>query len=134
MKVSQIHAAQRWKSLPPNIWSDWNEAYLWEIWYEYTERHFHRAELTSEIACEHWEESEVFRTVVTRNPSLWDITPYSLLKVDRCFGGIYHLHLQCRRKSQERNQHEAGSNQSSALLTFKELHDVVCQKIGLFTV
>jgi hypothetical protein len=34
-----------------------------------------------------------------------------LLKISLCFGGKYCLHLQGGRRSQERNQHEAGSKQ-----------------------
>jgi hypothetical protein len=43
---------------------------------------------------------------------LWDATPCSLLKVNRRFRELNLLHLQGRRTSQARNQHEAGSNQS----------------------
>jgi hypothetical protein len=38
-----------------------------------------------------------------------DITPCSPLRINWCFGGTCGLHLQGRRISQERNQHEAGS-------------------------
>jgi hypothetical protein len=51
----------------------------------------------------------------------WDITPCSLLKVDRRFGGIYRLHLQCRRVSQARDQCEAGSRQSSGDMFFRNV-------------
>jgi hypothetical protein len=37
----------------------------------------------------------------------WDIPPWSPLKVNRYFGGTYRLHLQSRRISQARNQHES---------------------------
>jgi hypothetical protein len=46
---------------------------------------------------------------------VWDITPCSPLKVNRHFGGIYHLQLQARRISRARNQREAGSKQSSTM-------------------
>jgi hypothetical protein len=49
-----------------------------------------------------------------KNPIFWDITPCSPLKVDRRFGVSYRIHLQVRRISQARNQHEARSKQSSA--------------------
>jgi hypothetical protein len=47
-----------------------------------------------------------------KSPIFWDITPFSPLKVKRHFGGKCSLHLQGRRISQVRNQHEAGSQQS----------------------
>jgi hypothetical protein len=43
----------------------------------------------------------------------WDITTCSPLKANRRFGGTCRFHLQGRRRCQERNQPEAGSNQSS---------------------
>jgi hypothetical protein len=42
----------------------------------------------------------------------WGITPCSPLNINRHLGGKSHLHYQGRRESQERNQHEAGSNQT----------------------
>jgi hypothetical protein len=39
---------------------------------------------------------------------LWDIRTFSPVKMNRPFGGIYRLHLQERRVSQEREQREAG--------------------------
>jgi hypothetical protein len=39
----------------------------------------------------------------------WDITPCNPLKVSRHFGGTCRLHLQSRRLTQARNQHDAGS-------------------------
>jgi hypothetical protein len=45
--------------------------------------------------------------VFTKSFILWNITPTSSLKVDRCFRGTYHLHLQGRRISQTKKQHEA---------------------------
>jgi hypothetical protein len=35
-----------------------------------------------------------------------DVSPFSPLKVNRCFGGTFSLHLQGRRKKQARNQPE----------------------------
>jgi hypothetical protein len=37
---------------------------------------------------------ENFTTVIMKSNIFWDITPYSLLSVNRRFGGTYHLHLQ----------------------------------------
>jgi hypothetical protein len=45
---------------------------------------------------------EVLTPVVMKNSIFWDITPCSLLKVNRLFGGIYRHHLQGRRISQAR--------------------------------
>jgi hypothetical protein len=42
----------------------------------------------------------------------WNITPCSLVKVNRCLGGKYRLHPQGRRVSQARNKHEAGSKEA----------------------
>jgi hypothetical protein len=39
----------------------------------------------------------------------WDITPCIPLKVNRPFGGICRLHIQCRRIIKPRNQHVASS-------------------------
>jgi hypothetical protein len=55
---------------------------------------------------------------------LLGITPYSPLKVDRCFGGTC-LHLQDLRISQVRNRREARSKQSSTCC--------LSQKMKLFT-
>jgi hypothetical protein len=49
---------------------------------------------------------------VMKSSGLFDITPSGTLLVNRRFEGTYHLHLQGRRISQARNQHEAGSKQS----------------------
>jgi hypothetical protein len=45
-----------------------------------------------------------------------DITPCTLLKINRRFGGSYGLHLQDIRISQTRNQHEAGGMAEGPLL------------------
>jgi hypothetical protein len=45
--------------------------------------------------------------VVMKSTIFWDIMPCSPLKVNRRFGGIYHLHLQDQRISRARNQHES---------------------------
>jgi hypothetical protein len=39
---------------------------------------------------------------------VWDLTPYTPLKIKRLFGGICRLHVQGRTISQGRNQHETG--------------------------
>jgi hypothetical protein len=44
--------------------------------------------------------------MVMKSTILWDITPCSPLKVSRHFGGTYRLHLQSRRISRGRNQHQ----------------------------
>jgi hypothetical protein len=61
---------------------------------------------------------EVLTAVVIKNYIFWDITPCSLLKVNRCFGGTCRLHLQRRKISQPRNQHEASSKQNWFLTWF----------------
>jgi hypothetical protein len=49
---------------------------------------------------------EVLTAVVMKSSIFWDITPCSLLKVNRGFGGTYRHHLQGRRISLARNQRE----------------------------
>jgi hypothetical protein len=55
-------------------------------------------------------------TVVMKSYIFWDMTPCTPVKVNRRFGGIYHLHLEGRRISQARNWHVAGSQQRATLL------------------
>jgi hypothetical protein len=50
---------------------------------------------------------EVLTAVVMKSSIFWDITLCSPLKVNQRLGGTCHLHVQDRRISQERNQHEA---------------------------
>jgi hypothetical protein len=50
---------------------------------------------------------EVLRAVVMKSTIFLDITPCSLLKVKRRFGGTYRFRLQGRRISLARNQHES---------------------------
>jgi hypothetical protein len=58
----------------------------------------------------------VLRALGMKSSIFWDIiTPCSLLKVNRCFGGTFRLHLQNWRTSQARNQHDTGSKQSYLL-------------------
>jgi hypothetical protein len=58
---------------------------------------------------------EVLRAVVIKSSVIWDVTPCSLLQVNRRFRELCLLHLQGRRTSQARSQHEEGSNQSIIL-------------------
>jgi hypothetical protein len=51
---------------------------------------------------------EVLTAVVMKSTLFWDITPYSLLKVNRRFGETYRLHLQVWRIIRARNQRESG--------------------------
>jgi hypothetical protein len=62
----------------------------------------------------------------------WDITPYSPMKVNWRFGGICRLHLQGRRISRARNQHEAGSSRTCFLLPLWILANF--QFLNLYTV
>jgi hypothetical protein len=57
------------------------------------------SELQAQSLCEY---------VYVKSSIFWDITPCSQLKVNRCLGGTYHLHLQGLKMSQARNQREAG--------------------------
>jgi hypothetical protein len=47
--------------------------------------------------------TKIRTTVVIKQSIFWDITPCSPLKVNRRFGGVYLLHLQCRKISRERH-------------------------------
>jgi hypothetical protein len=42
-----------------------------------------------------------------KSSTFWDIMQCNQLKVNRCFGGTYRLHLQGRRISRTRNQSES---------------------------
>lgn len=56
----------------------------------------------------------VFTVVVMKRCVFWDITPNNPLEGSRRFGAAYGLHLQGRKVSRARGQHEANSKQSSA--------------------
>jgi hypothetical protein len=56
-------------------------------------------------------EYKVITAVVMKSSIFSETAPYSLLKVNQCFGGTCHLHLQVQRISQARNQSEADSNE-----------------------
>jgi hypothetical protein len=51
----------------------------------------------------------VLTAMIMKSSVFWDMTPCSPLKVNQCFGGISQFRLHCRRISQARQQHEAGS-------------------------
>jgi hypothetical protein len=53
-----------------------------------------------------------------KSSTFWDITPYSLMKVNRRFGGKYSLHFQSRKVSQIVNHDKAGRNASRAAAEF----------------
>jgi hypothetical protein len=99
-----------------------------------------------------------FYIFVIKRSNFWDITTCSPLKDNRCFGGIYNLHLHGRRSKHETSV-KAGHIQSSAYhllsgwflawfillswkwrrhvppkrgLIFKGLHGDISQKIELF--
>jgi hypothetical protein len=96
---------------------------------------------------------EVPTVVVIQNSVFWDITPSSLLKVNRHFGGICDLHRQGWRISQAKNQHKTLLATCFMLvltwlilwpwrwgwhippkcqLTFSGLHDIILQKTEYF--
>jgi hypothetical protein len=72
-------------------------------------------------------EFEVLTAVVMKITVFWDITPCSPLKVNRRFGGTFHLNVQGR-ISRASNQRESRKR----LLAFNGLHRVISQKIVLF--
>jgi hypothetical protein len=61
-----------------------------------------------------YEDLEVLTAMVMKSPSFWVTIPCSPLKINRCFRRICRLHLQGRRISQARHQHEADSKKTSA--------------------
>jgi hypothetical protein len=62
---------------------------------------------------------EVLTAVVMKTTLFWDITPCSSFKFNRRFGGTYRLHLQGRRISRARNQHEGDRKQSLMPVDFQ---------------
>jgi hypothetical protein len=79
-----------------------------------------------------------------KNSLFWDITPCSPFRVNRRFGGEGRQHLQGRRISQGRNQHESRWQVDlcwrwrrhvppKRRLTFNGQHGVIFQKIESFT-
>jgi hypothetical protein len=73
---------------------------------------------------------QVRTAVVMKTSVSWNLTPCSLLKVNRCFGGIFRLHLQGRRLSKERNQRESRWN-AGPKLTYSSETSVDFQKIDI---
>jgi hypothetical protein len=59
---------------------------------------------------------EILTAVVMKSSTFWDITLCSSLKVDRRFGETCDLHLQYRRISHARNQHQVRRNSCWLLL------------------
>jgi hypothetical protein len=66
---------------------------------------------------------EVLTAIIKKNSIFWDKMLCSLLKVIQHFRVTCHLHLQHKKISQARSQHEAGSKQS-------ELHTENQSNIG----
>jgi hypothetical protein len=60
---------------------------------------------------------EVLIAVVMKISVFWDITPCSLVKVNRLLGGTSRILRQGRRMSEERNQHEVGSKQGNSQIS-----------------
>jgi hypothetical protein len=67
---------------------------------------------------------EVFAAVVMNSPVFWDIRPCGPLKVSRRFGRTCRLHLQGRKMSQTRNEHEAELD-----VMFQKVHDLVHKSV-----
>jgi hypothetical protein len=64
-----------------------------------------RSEKYDNLHNEHlYKGSEVLTAVVMKSSIFWDVTPCSLLEVNRRFGGTCRLRLQCRRISQAKSQ------------------------------
>jgi hypothetical protein len=70
---------------------------------------------------------EVFTAVIMKTIIFWDVTPCSLLRCNRRFGGTYRLHLQGRRKFQQ----EPASKQVASR-NLNTLHGVTSQKMILW--
>jgi hypothetical protein len=67
---------------------------------------------------------ESLTTLVTKSSVFWDITPCSPLKINRRFGRTCHLHLQGRRISQARNQHESSACHLLSCLTYSSTQNI----------
>jgi hypothetical protein len=59
--------------------------------------------------------------VILKNSIFWDVTPCSMLKVNRRFGGICSFHFHGRRIHQARNKHEAVNKQRVCLAYYSTL-------------
>jgi hypothetical protein len=78
---------------------------------------------------------EILTPVVIKIFIFCNITPCSLLKVNLRFGGICRLHLQDRRISKERNQHEAVTVKMACFSEIsvdfqRTVHGVISQKMS----
>jgi hypothetical protein len=81
------------------------------------------------FACLHLKQETI---ILMKSTTFWDKKPCSLLKVNWCFGGTYHLHLQGW-ISLARCQVKAGGKPLlKHQLTLNGLHDVVSQKTAFF--
>jgi hypothetical protein len=67
------------------------------------------------------------RTSLETSTFFWDISPCGLMKVKQYFEGRYYLHLQGRRTSQRRNQHEARDRVQLILRRWRWMWDVCLQ-------
>jgi hypothetical protein len=67
---------------------------------------------------------QVLTAVVMKSSIFWDITPSSLLKVNRRFGGTCYLHFQVRRLSRARNQCESRWQEKHREVHDEELHKI----------
>jgi hypothetical protein len=78
---------------------------------------------------------EVLTAVVIKSAIFWDITPCSLLKVNRCFGGTYCLHFQgrkiCRERSQVANRAFTQVSYSAYFSTLK-MEAICCSETSVY--
>jgi hypothetical protein len=73
----------------------------------------------------------------SKNFVFWNITPCSLMKVSRLFGGTHPSPSSRSKINQARNQHEADSKQSNVKAMYSsetsvEFHRVMSQTLELF--
>jgi hypothetical protein len=129
-KIQRINSRYFWK------WGTGTQAYLLRTHWIYLSLSFFVRELHPVCAyfdtifwhtpvAQSW---HVNHTYTLRSSIFWDITSCSLLKVNRRIDRTYHLHLQVRRISQARNQHEAGSKLPCYLLRASFLLSVDFQR------
>jgi hypothetical protein len=77
---------------------------------------------------------EVLKVVVMKSFIFWDITPCSLLKMNRYFRGTCPFYIQGHTMNPARNQCEEGSMLASKYhLTFNRLLSITSQKTELFS-
>jgi hypothetical protein len=89
---------KKWKSGVCTRWQQWQQ---FPVIYTGV-----KLKLGFSIFC-HFVGFVVLKALVKESSVFSDVTPCSLLKVNRRFGGTYRLHLQGRRISQTRNQRES---------------------------